>query len=147
MISASGDLWEAVEEEHEWFGGVSSRDIVELDPISSHIPMSTQTGIQQARRRNYTYHSIGREREREREGWKGRGHTHKCSLSLAVFLSAVKGLHRRVTNTRRRPKEAHRHMKKQPTTGKKQVTKPMFVRQLFKVAVSADLLRMSVSDN
>ena len=32
----SGDLWEAVEEEHERFRGVSCRDAVELDPIGSH---------------------------------------------------------------------------------------------------------------
>ena len=70
-----------MEEEHEWFGGVSSRDIVELDPISSHIPMSTQTGIQQARRRNYTYHSIGRERERERGMERAGSHTQMLTLS------------------------------------------------------------------
>ena len=48
----SGDLWEAVEQEHEWFGGVSGRDIVELDPIGSHIPVSTQTWVQQTRWRD-----------------------------------------------------------------------------------------------
>ena len=48
----SGDLWEAVEEEHEWFGGVSCRDTVELDPIGSHILVGAQTRVQKTRWRD-----------------------------------------------------------------------------------------------
>ena len=41
--------------EHEWFGGVSSRDTMELDPVGRHIAVGAQRRVQQTRWRNCVY--------------------------------------------------------------------------------------------
>ncbi len=53
---------EAMDEEHERFGGITSSDVMEPDPIGCYILVGTKTGVQETRRGDWGWRK-----------WNGRG--------------------------------------------------------------------------